>query len=107
MKTAILSAPSHKISWMIALGTVCVLSFLYIVQINILVELTYLAAEYEETVNVLGKETATLEMRSTQTFSVSALEHMARLLEFERVGEVQYIKIGGGSVVAQNAQVIQ
>ena len=48
MNTHTLSVPSGKISWA-ALGVLaCMLSLLYIVQINRLVELTYQTLEYEE-----------------------------------------------------------
>ena len=103
MNTHILSVPSAKISWA-ALGVLaCMLSLLYIVQINRLVELTYQTLEYEEGIKILGKETATLEMRSGETFSIPQLELLAQTLQFERVNPVQYITIGG-EVVAQNTQ---
>ncbi|MBI2452719.1 MAG: hypothetical protein HYV55_00605 [Parcubacteria group bacterium] len=103
MNTYILSVPSNKISWA-ALGVLaCMLSLLYIVQINRLVELTYQTLEYEEGVKILSKETATLEMRSGETFSIPQLELLAQTLQFERVNTVRYITIGGG-VVAKIAQ---
>ena len=103
MNTHILSIPSGKISW-VTLGVIaCMLSLLYIVQINRLVELTYQTLEYEEGVKILNKETAALEMRSGETFSIPQLELLAQTLQFERVNSVRYITIGGG-VVAQIAQ---
>ena len=101
MNTRILSVSSNKISWA-ALGIfACILSLMYIVQINRLVELTYQTLEYEEGVKILGKETATLEMRSGEIFSISQLELLAQMLQFERVNNVRYVTIGG-EVVAQN-----
>ena len=103
MNTYILSIPSGRMSWF-ALGAVaCALSLMYIVQINKIVEFTYQAAEYEESIRALDEETAALEMRSGEMFSISQLEHMAQALRFERVGAVNYVRIGGGTV-AQNSK---
>lgn len=103
MNTSILSLPSNRISWFVLGALACILSLMYIVQINKLVELTYQIAEYEERVRALGIETAALEMRSGQIFSVPQLEQMAQSLRFERVEVVNYVKIGG-EVVARNTQ---
>ncbi len=103
MNTRILSVSSNKMSWA-ALGVfACILSLMYIVQINRLVELTYQTLEYEEGVKILDKETSTLEIRSGEIFSIPQLELLAQTLQFERVSNVRYITIGG-EVVAQNTK---
>ncbi|MDP2735351.1 MAG: hypothetical protein Q8P12_04035 [bacterium] len=77
---------------------------LYIFQVNALTAQVYLLGDQEKRLESLKEKSVLLEATRLPSFTRARMEELAERLRFERVREVSYLKVLGGSVARNGGQ---
>ena len=93
---------SLKFCWISSLILIISLLVFYIFQLNLLFSQTYLIQNYEKNLEQLSKENATLEINSIQANSLGGIEAQIKELGFEKIENIEYIRVLESTVVRGN-----
>lgn len=93
---------SLKFFWILGFILIITLLILYIFQLNLLFSQTYLIQNYEKKLEQLSKENAALEINSIQANSLETIESQIKELGFEKIENIEYIKVLENRVVRSN-----
>ncbi|MDO8265177.1 MAG: hypothetical protein Q7T34_02290 [Candidatus Parcubacteria bacterium] len=87
--------------WVILSVSLAILTAVYIYQINEVARREYLIRDYESKAALIQRENKNTQDDSSKFSSMRDLENLARLLNFEPVGKVYYIKVLGDGVASK------
>lgn len=93
--------PSFSFKFLFKLGfaSIVFLSIIYVFQMNAILKGTYLINSYDKKINSLSLENEKLEIKSLNGNSLAEIEALANSYNFEKTGEVEYIKLLDSQVV--------
>ena len=92
---------SRRAIWIFGfIGLVSLLG-LYVFQINQMAKSDYLVESHEQRIKGLSHGNKTLEINFAQANALGNIENLVNNLNFEKAGEVDYIRVIGSTVVAR------
>jgi len=95
------SPSALKLFWVVLFSvSIAALLIFYILQVNFLTEETYSLQVSEKKANQLSGENETLKVDFSKLNSLTHIENYLLSQEFEKVGQVKYIRILESSVAA-------
>lgn len=87
--------------WISGIGLVVFLLSFYIFQVTEVTKAGFILSTYENNLAQLSQEGKKLEINYSQTNSLTNLETVLMELDYEKVGQVHYLRIPAGTVVAK------
>ncbi|MFH1714533.1 MAG: hypothetical protein ABH831_03005 [Candidatus Nealsonbacteria bacterium] len=87
--------------FILAFGTLLSLFIILILQINAYTKETYLIQEYESRLSQLVQESKSLEINFSKANSLNNISYHLNGQAFEKVGQIDYIKVLGGTALAK------
>ena len=96
----------HKVSLrsILILGF-CFTSFLlafYIFQVREYTQAGFAISSYESSIAKISKESKSLELNFTETNSLASLETLLKMMNYENVSKIRYIRMTGSQVAAKS-----
>ena len=78
-----------------------ILFILSVLQINSVIESTYLIKNYEKEFTLLSGETKNLEIKFAQISTLENIEFLIKDLSYEKIENIRYIQLLGSQVVTK------
>ena len=101
IKVAKRKGSNLKIFWILIIGSLLLLLSSYIFQAGVMIQKTSLIKEYEKEVNYLVQQNKEFEVSFSKSNSLKSLEDSLEELEFEKVAQVEYIRVIDTAVAAK------
>ena len=92
---------SLKAFWILSFIFIVFLLSLYIFQVSEVTKAGFFVSSYEKELNELAQKNKNSEINFSQVNSLANLETLLMSLNYEKVGQVYYIRVPGSTVVAK------
>jgi len=90
-----------KLFWIFLFTSLAFFTAIYVFQVNEVARKTYLIDDYESKINQIQGENKNAQADFSKFSSMQDLENLARLSNFEPVGQVHYIRVLSDGVAAK------